>query len=530
MTVRIQCPACQRQFKVGEELKGRTVECGACEKQFEVTDKSIVPERARYFPGDNKKPGLDHYGRAPFSGEKGESPAQVQFATATYNESATAADVIPASPQRLVASALGALIQVIFVVILIFGAQENGSLSDMEHEKRIILGGFVAFVGTALLFYGGFHRRKQAILTAVVLAGLVICLAIFLPVPEKIVSNPLVGSPGTSPLVEPVPVSEKMTEAEAKEEMGYGPVEKAIKTFSYETVVALWAPTMKQRFRYQIQRYLQRKTGVGARPSFYTRGDGGLIILEGTELDIPQIEVLIQRFGVVEDVYPSLRVIKFSVEGERLLEPSSELETKLNDETHPSFYAHNQAELDHIDIDRVRDAAQRLGSVEPKMFRDEIAKRLVELLEEDDDTEFRSTICSAILVWSQPDDGSEPAVSKVARELLSNKQEVPRSMIKFLIDRKYPEAIPLVEALWLKKPSTWEPLVVEAGSAAEGVILPHIGDEDQSVARSAILILRRVGTAASLPGLRKALATIQEGSELRVLLDTAIQAIESRGN
>ncbi|HAO94842.1 MAG TPA: biopolymer transporter ExbD, partial [Verrucomicrobiales bacterium] len=34
MSLRIQCPACQRQFTVDEELKGRTVECGSCEKQF----------------------------------------------------------------------------------------------------------------------------------------------------------------------------------------------------------------------------------------------------------------------------------------------------------------------------------------------------------------------------------------------------------------------------------------------------------------------------------------------------------------
>ena len=108
-----------------------------------------------------------------------------------------------------------------------------------------------------------------------------------------------------------------MTEQEARIEMGYDPVEKAIKIFSAESVVALWAPTMKQRFRYQIQRYLQRKTGVGARPSFYIRGDGGLIVLEGTELDIPQIEALIQRFGVVEDVYSNLRVIRISIDGER---------------------------------------------------------------------------------------------------------------------------------------------------------------------------------------------------------------------
>jgi predicted Zn finger-like uncharacterized protein len=528
MTVRIQCPACQRQFKVNEELKGRTVECGACEKQFEVNDKAIVADRERYFPGDIKRPGLDHYGRAPMSGEASQGQAPVQFATANYNQTASAAEITPSSPQRLVAGGLGALVQIFFLVILVFGSQENGVFSDMEHEKRIILGGFVAFVGTALIFYGGFHRKKQAALTGVALAGLVLGLAIFLPVPKVIESS----GPGTElvtrPLVNPPP--EKMTEQVAKIEMGYEPVEKAIKNFGAESVVALWAPTMTATFHYQIWRFLQRKTGVGARPSFYPRGGGGLIILEGTPLEIPKIEALIQRFGVVEDVYPNLRVIKITIDGKLLLEPSADEERKLNDNSHPAFYAVNQAELEHIDIDRVRDAAQRLGGVEPKMFRSEISKRLVELLEEDDDTNFRSTICNAIVVWSQPNDGAEPAVYKVARELLDTKKEVPRSMIKFLLERKFPEAIALIEILWHDDPSFWEPLLIDAGSEAESAIALYLKDENVSVVRSALLILRRVGTAASLPALREALEDAPEGSERTLLINNAIQAIEGGGD
>ncbi|NIP98061.1 MAG: hypothetical protein GWO24_33400, partial [Akkermansiaceae bacterium] len=155
MTLSIQCPACQRQFKVSDKLKGRTVECGACEKQFVVDDDVIVVQRDRYFPGDIKKPGLDHYGRAP---SPDGPPPVVRFATASYDDHATAADVIPASPQRMFASTLGVLLQVIFAVVLLFGSQENGILKDMEHEKRIILSGFVVVMGAALIFYGSFRR------------------------------------------------------------------------------------------------------------------------------------------------------------------------------------------------------------------------------------------------------------------------------------------------------------------------------------------------------------------------------------
>ena len=104
MTLRIQCPACQRQFSVNEELEGRTVECGSCEKQFVVDEDAIVAERDRYYPGDIKKPGLKQYGNAPTPGE---SAPLVEFATATYSESATAADVIPPTPARMVACTIG---------------------------------------------------------------------------------------------------------------------------------------------------------------------------------------------------------------------------------------------------------------------------------------------------------------------------------------------------------------------------------------------------------------------------------------
>jgi HEAT repeat protein len=103
-------------------------------------------------------------------------------------------------------------------------------------------------------------------------------------------------------------------------------------------------------------------------------------------------------------------------------------------------------------------------------------------------------------------------------------------MIKFLLDRKFPEAIALIEILWHEDPSTWEPLLIDAGSDAERVMASYLKDKNVSVARSALLILRRVGSAASLPALREALAAASEGSERTLLINNAIQAIESGGD
>ena len=118
MSLRIQCPACQRQFTVDEELKGRTVECGSCEKQFIVDKDSIIRERDRYFPGDIKKPGLKNYGVAP---SQSESKPRVDFATALYSEAASASDVIPPAPGRTIAGIAGIVILLVYLVCLVFG-------------------------------------------------------------------------------------------------------------------------------------------------------------------------------------------------------------------------------------------------------------------------------------------------------------------------------------------------------------------------------------------------------------------------
>ncbi len=524
MTLRIQCPACQRQFTVDEELKSRTVECGSCEKQFVVDEDAIVSERDRYFPGDMKKSGLKRYGA-------GRSPAdpipEVEFATATYSGSATAADVIPPTPGRTVAWVTGTLILVGYLVILVFGSMGNGVFSDVEIEKRILLSGFVVMVGSALIFSGGFRRNKQVSLTGVALAVMVMAFTVILRPKGNPEGYQDTGTPMLSPLDRAGDTPTKMSGDEVRKAMAYDPVQRAIDSFGQESVWALWAPEMRKHFRYQIQRYLQRKTGAADRPAFYPRGEGGLLIVEGISIKMPELVELVEHFADVENVYENLRVLHIGVKGENLVEPSTELLGILNNRTHESFIVLNKKELEHIDIDRVKDAAQRLSTVEPSRFRSEIARRLVGLLDEDADTEFRSVICKAIMVWSVPEDGAEPAVIRLVEDLIGKGEEVPKSMIELLIERRTPGGIPLLKTLWKGKPLDWESEVISMGSQMETVILPHINDENPAAQRSALLILRRVGTEASLPVLRKALETTGENPDMKLLIERAMEGIEN---
>ena len=97
MTLRIQCPACERQFKVGEELKGRTVECGACEHRFKLDETVMVARKDKFYPGEKQRPSLEGFGRAPVTGG-----GPVDFETAAYNQTQSVAEFVPALPKTIV--------------------------------------------------------------------------------------------------------------------------------------------------------------------------------------------------------------------------------------------------------------------------------------------------------------------------------------------------------------------------------------------------------------------------------------------
>ena len=241
---------------------------------------------------------------------------------------------------------------------------------------------------------------------------------------------------------------------------------------------------------------------------------------------MPELMEFVERFAQVEEVYEDLRVLRIAVIGENLVEPSTELESRLGDETHGEFIELNRQELDHINIDRVKDAAQRLSMVEPSRFRPEIAGKLIDLLEEDTDTDFRATICQALTVWSLPGEGAEATAARIAQRLVAEKSEVPKSMIQLLIDRKAPELPTLLRFLWRDKPLEWESELIATGGQMESVVIDFIESENRILQRSAFTILRRIGTEASIPALREALDAAGEEKDLRRLIQRAIEAIE----
>jgi len=62
----IRCPSCGQRFKVGDDLRERTVECGGCEHRFRIIDEVIVRGK-KFYPGERKDQRLNRFHRVPLA-------------------------------------------------------------------------------------------------------------------------------------------------------------------------------------------------------------------------------------------------------------------------------------------------------------------------------------------------------------------------------------------------------------------------------------------------------------------------------
>ena len=509
---------------------GRMVECGGCEHRFQFAQEVIIRSREKTYVGDIRRPGIQGVAKVPKT-----NPAPVSFEAIQYEASASAADVNPLSPQRKVSLFVGASVIVLGVLIFVLGSEQGGLLQGIGKSKRLVIGGFLALVGAGFIVWG--TRKKKAGWVFGGVGGVVVMILAFVtPVYHTV--DPAIANAAIKPLATQIErtIERKQKVATAEEMMaliGYGPVEKAMATHTTadregsERVIALWIPDMEERFKFQIQKYLERILELEERPSYLRRRSGSLFIVGGVELGLEEIMAVVEKFGTVNEVYPEIRLITMSLNGDRFLGVSRELLEKLTDPTHQAFYVRNLQELNHIDINRVADAAQRLAAAEPKRFRKEIAIRLKELIGEQADAEFKGIVAQALTVWSEPGDGVDLIVARSISELIGEGEDVPRSMIDFLIKRQSPTVIPLVENLWTNDPQTWESAMVDIGTAGQESVAQKLDSGSRAVQFSAVNILKRVGTSESVPALRALKAQIGD-EEMQLKIEDAIKSIQQR--
>jgi hypothetical protein len=173
----------------------------------------------------------------------------------------------------------------------------------------------------------------------------------------------------------------------------------------------------------------------------------------------------------------------------------------------------------------VERAVQRLAEAEPKIYRSDITTKFISLLRAPGVT-FKGAICRALAVWSEHPGVAGDAALKEVNGMRTRKVEVPQEMIALIVKEKNVGVLPVLDALWAEKPTSWESLYGDVGAPAEAMLLRRFSDTDGMLRHSAVRLLGRVGGAASLPVLEAAVPGAN--AELKVLLGKSSDAIRRR--
>ena len=521
----IRCPSCGQRFKVGEDLRKRTVECGGCEHRFRINDDVILRGR-KFYPGERDGHSLNHFQRVPLPGGEsliGMQPVRISAVLET-------AVLETASPQRIVAGAIGVAGMILMALLLMFGASRGGLLDGMIVTDRLLMAGFASLIGVALLVYGNPRARLKALAVGLLVGGCVVAVPFFFKAGSVTLEHRAVGTPhnpATAADVQSVESTEDTTIVALRSRIVTGPlvseIDRLAKAGSSKRAMGLWLRGLSESNKNLVKDYILRVTGADPSSHPYPR-DGGdyLLVVTGLTQSIQELAQLASVLGKTERIYPEISVIEVRVNNEIFVEGPIE---KLSKKDNPAFYDLNKRELESIDLERVKRAVQRIAEAEPKIYRIDITRKLIALLGEDG-VDFKDTICKALSVWSdQPGPAGEAALALV-KKLAAKEQPIPPAIVALVVREKNFAVIPILDELWFKNPMTWESLYGDLGQSAEATVIQRFPGTKGTIRYSAVRILGRVGRADSLPVLSAAAAGAD--SELRVLLEQAQKSIRTR--
>jgi predicted Zn finger-like uncharacterized protein len=523
----IRCPSCGQRFKVGDDLRGRTVECGGCEHRFRIGDDVIVRGK-KFYPGERRDVGLNRFARVPLA----MSDPTSALPSMRYAEAPDPVNFEPTPPQRIVAGVSGVVGMIIMALLLMFGAQRGGILDGMTTENRLVMAGFTGLLGLVLLIYANPRARLKALVVGLVMSAGLISLPFFFnvgSVPLSALNRDLATDPedsGVDAAADEEPVESEAVTA-LRERIGTRPLEDELEKLAREgsskRAVGIWLRDLRERNRITVRDYLHRVTGSDTPPHYFPRDNGNfLMIVYGINESLEEVAKIASSFGTVEKVHPEVSVIEVLVDNESFVEGAIE---KLNDRKDPAFYDLNKRELESIDLERVSKAVKRLASAEPKIYRSDINRKLLQLLAADW-VDFKPDVCQALEVWAETPGPAGDAALKVAKDLLARERAVSPEIISLIVKEKNPEVIPIIDELWSKNPVAWETLYGDVGVAAEATLLRRMAQSDGSLRQSLVRLLGRVGGTDSLPVLEAGLAGADP--ELKVLIEKATASIRKR--
>ncbi|RYD20887.1 MAG: hypothetical protein EOP88_13370 [Verrucomicrobiaceae bacterium] len=523
----IRCPSCGQRFKVGEDLRGRTVECGGCEHRFRI-DEDVIVRGKKVYPGERSAPGFNRFQRVPLPG--GEAHMGVQ--PMRYGNMPDPAVLEPASPQRIIAGGIGVAGMIFMALLLMFGGSRGGMLDGMEISNRLVMAGFACLMGIVALLYANPKARMKALFVGVILGSGLMAVPFFFRTGSVRLEQQ--GSGGGTPVVTaPKKDNDKPESAEdadivaLRNKIGTDPlvseIGKLTRENSQQRAIGLWVRGLDNNNKLLVRDYMIRVTRADPSSHLYPR-DGGdyLMVVTRISQTLQELSDLAAPLGSVENVYPDISVIEVRVRNENFVEGPLE---KLKEKTDPAFYDLNKRELESIDLERVKRAVQRLSAAEPKIYRADISNKLMALMS-DDAVEFKADISGALAVWAeQPGPAGQAALTEAKRRVLAD-QDVPREIVALAVKEKTAGIVPILDGLWAKNPAHWEGLYGDFGPGAEATLLERFPSTEGSVRYSAVRILGRMGGTDSLPVLEK-LDSVSD-PELRVLVEQARKSIHSR--
>ena len=522
----IRCPSCGQRFKVGDDLRERTVECGGCEHRFRINDQVIVRGR-KFYASESKSQNLNRFHRIPLPG--GEAMIGVQ--PIHYNNLPDTALLEPATPQRVIAGIIGVMGMVLMALFLMLGASRGGVLDGMITSSRFLMAGFVCFIGVLMLIYANPRTRMKAFLIGLLLSGGLMAVPYFfrggsVVLPTRVETRrqetpPPVGEDGKQIVLEDSSITALRTR------IGTGPLVTEIQRLatdgsSYQAM-GIWLRGLSDNHKFLVRDYILRVTGADASSHFYPRSGGDyLFVLSGLQMSLDELAAIAAPLGKVEAIHQEVSVIEIRVRAEIFIEGSIE---KLSKKDDPAFYDLNKRELENIDLQRVKRAVQRLAEAEPKLYRSDITRKLIALLS-DDAVDFKGNVCSALAVWSDAPGLASDAALVVLKKLIAQGKSIPPEIIMLMVKEKNPAVIPILDELWMKTPMAWESYYADFGSTIEATVIQRFPQTKGTVRYSAVRILGRVGKVDSLSVLTA--ETSVGDSELRVLIEQAKKSIRAR--
>ncbi len=517
----IRCPACGQRFKVGVELRERTVECGACERRFRITEDVILRSQ-KFYPGERATALVNRYQRVPI---KAAAPEGLQ--TASYSDHPDLSSFEPVVPQRLIAGAAGVLGFLLMAMFLYFGALRGGALDGVAVMHRMVMAGFVAIIATWLLVYANPRARGKALLFSL------LCGAGLLALPLVVSDGP--AQPNKDAGAEESnrrggPTKEQKDQeriAKLRQEIGTDPLTAEMTKLAAEGglrhAYGLWLRGLSDSNKLLVRDYLLRVAAADPSSHAYPRGrDDYLMVVSGVDMEIDELAKIVAPLGEVVQTYNDINVIEVRVNNGNFV--SGPLD-KLTNKDAAAFYELNKRELDSIDLERVQGAVRRLAEAEPKMYRNDITRRLVALLR-DDGVPFKDILCVALMRWSDEPASAADAAEAVLKRLVAEKKSVPRELITLLVESKRVSIIPILDELWFADPGTWEPYYVKLGAAIEPTLIGRLPDASGGIRYSIVHMLGKVGGRDSLPALEAARAGAVP--ELLLRIETAEKSIRER--